>query len=74
MNALTGMFMQKDATLDEAVVLGFLGEAALTAIEFYAVHRGQAFDAQSYGIAFGAIIGGVSALMKFRKESPGVSL
>lgn len=74
MNALTGMFMQKDATLDEAIVMGFLGEAALTAIEFYAVHRGQAFDAQSYGIAFGAIIAAVTALMKFRKETPSAGI
>lgn len=61
------MFLQADGSLDEAVFFGFLGELALVGLQIYSIHEGKSFDAQAFGIAFGSILGGVAAVMGFRK-------
>ena len=62
------MFGQGDGTLDEGILAGCYGSLSLTALQLYAMHKGQIFDPAAYGTAFGLIWAGAVAVMKFRKE------
>lgn len=67
---LLKMFSQGDGSLDEAIVGGVYGCLAVTALQLYALHKGQEFSAVGFGTALGAIWSGSTVLMKFRKTPP----
>lgn len=55
-------FYQADGTLDLSRVLMALGCLAFIAQGIFALlWKGQTFDAQAYGIGFGALLGGSGA-------------
>lgn len=64
---LQRMFSQGDGSVDEAVVLGFVGMVSMVWLNYKGiVLNHQAFDPQAFGIGVGALLGGVVALMRWR--------
>lgn len=66
-NLLTQLFTGIDgATFDPARVIGYgaavVGVGAFVFNSAWAVTHGAAFDAQAYGIGFGAVLAGVMAV------------
>lgn len=57
-------------TYDPARVYLALAVAGFLAATLYAIYKGQAFDAQAYGIGFGALLaaGGLGVRLKSRTE------
>lgn len=57
-------------TYDLGRVIGAMGGTAFTGIGVWqAVHGTAPFDFQSFGIGFGAMAGGVGALLKLKENS-----
>ena len=55
-------------TTDTTHAFTTVGIASLIGCQFFAIYHGKDFDAQSFGIALGCILGGAAAHSACKKE------
>ncbi len=69
MNWLKSMLTGADGTIDDARVHASLMVLAYIGSTVYAIHKGQAFDPQAFGVGAGALSAGVGGWFGFRGKS-----
>lgn len=64
---IRGGLSYSDGTMDTEVMLAVWSVLVFTGTTVLSVWKGQHWDAQAFGIGAGALFGGLSAVLKFRK-------
>lgn len=66
MNFIRQMFTDKDGIADDGRIAAFVLMLTYVGCSVYAVHLGQPWHPQDFGIGAGALVAGLGALLKLR--------